>query len=65
MSKKANLFQTYVKFELMCMISFAVMAKYIITIIPLPFLYNEEFVTHILHRPIARRLMDETGSFYK
>jgi len=44
------------------MINFAIMAKYMITIIPFPFLYNEEFVTYILHRPIPCRWMDEACS---
>jgi len=59
------LFQTNVKFELMCMINFTVTAKYMITIISLPFLYMEEFATYILHQPKACRWMDETCSFYK
>jgi len=61
--QKCNLFQTKIKLKLMFMINFTVMAKYMITIISLLFLYNEEFATHILHRPIACRWMDETCSF--
>jgi hypothetical protein len=47
------------------MIIFAVMVKYMISIIPLTYLYNEEYISYNLHWPIVHRYMDETCNIYK